>query len=163
MTDKRSVEGSAERAADRGNDFGFSMDSRPSLGNADVVRGLMTEFGSDIVNVRIQYNSDKLDGEQAQARVRDLAASYGKIVMGQDDRYDAMPWNSPEHLGRRIKLVTAEVDGVSGPGELLFLTIGSSLMDLAAAHEAGRVSDSEAERHTKDMLEDTANLILGTR
>lgn len=163
MTDKRSVEGSAERAADRGNDFGFSMDSRPSLGNQDVVRGIMSEFGADIVNVRKQYNQDKLDSEQAQAKVRELAKSYGDIVMGRDARYDALPWNSPERLGRRIKLVVADVDGVSDEGELLFLTIGSSLMDLAAAHEAGRVSDGDAENHVQAMLEDTANLVLGLR
>lgn len=165
MTDPREIEGSPERAADRGRaeDLGFSMDSRPSLGNADVVRGLVSEFAAAVVDVRKQYNQDKLSGEQAQAGVRELAREYGAIVMGRDAQYDALPWNSPERLGRRIKLVVPAVAGIDDPGELLFTTVGSSLSSLAAAHEQGRLPDADAERHTQDMLEDTANLILGLR
>lgn len=165
MTDPREIEGSPERAADRGRaeDLGFSMDSRPSLGNADVVRGLVSEFASQVVDVRKQYNQDKLTGEQAQARVRELAGEYGSIVMGRDAQYDVLPWNSPERLGRRIKLVVPAVDGVDDPGELLFLTVGTSLSSIAAAHEQGRLTDADGEHHTKEMLEDTANLILGLR
>lgn len=163
MTDPRLIEGSPERAADRGNDFGFSMDPRPSLGNVDVVRGLVSEFAAAIVDTRKQYNLDKLSGEQAQQRVRELAREYGDTIMGRDSRYDAMPWNDPARLGRRIKLVVPTIDEVADPGELLFLTIGTSLMSLAAAHEQGRVPDENAEKHTQAMLEDTANLIVGVR
>lgn len=165
MTDPREIEGSPERAADRGRaeDLGFSMDPRPSLGNVDVVRGLMSEFGAAIVDVRKSYNLDKLTGEQAQQRVRELAGEYGNIIMGRDNRYFALPWNDPDRLGRRIKMVVPAVAGVADPGELLFLTIGTSLMAIAAAHEGGRLTDEDGERHTKEMLEDAANLILGTR
>lgn len=165
MTDPRKIEGSPERAADRGRaeDLGFSMDPRPSLGNVDVVRGLVSEFAAQVVDVRKQYNLDKLTGEQAQHRIQDLAREYGNIVMGRDDRYFALPWNDPSRLGRRIKLVVPAIDGVAEPGELLFLTVGSSLAALAAAHEAGRVTDADGEQHAKEMLEDTANLILGHR
>lgn len=165
MTDPREIEGSPERAADRGRavELGFSMDSRPSLGNLDVVRGLVSEFAAAIVDARKQYNLDTLTGEQAQERVRELAREYGDVVMGRDSRYDAMPWNDPARLGRRIKLVVPPVDGVADPGELLFLTIGTSLMALAKAHEEKRLPDPDAEQHTKSMLEDTANLIAGIR
>lgn len=163
MTDPRLIEGSPERAADRGNDFGFSMDPRPSLGNVDVVRGLVSEFSAAIVDTRKQYNLDKLSGEQAQQRVRELAREYGDTIMGRDSRYDAMPWNDPTRLGRRIKLVVPAIDEVADPGELLFLTIGTSLMSIAAAHESDRLPDKDAEKHTKAMLEDTANLIIGVR
>lgn len=163
MTDPRLIEGSPERAADRGNDFGFSMDTRPSLGNADVVRGLVSEFAAAIVDTRKQYNLDKLSGEQAQQRVRELAREYGDTIMGRDSRYDAMPWNDPARLGRRIKLVVPTIDEVTDPGELLFLTIGTSLMSIAAAHESDRLPDKDAEKHTQAMLEDTANLIVGVR
>lgn len=165
MTDKREIEGSPERAADRGReeDLGFSMDPRPSLGDADVVRGLVSKFGSDVVAVRRGYLEDTLTAKEAQARIRDLAREYGGIVMGRDESYFALPWNNEARLGRRIKLVVPAVEGVEDPGELLFLTIGTSLSSLAASHEAGRVTDKDAESHTKAMLEDTANLILGLR
>lgn len=165
MTDKREIEGTHERAADRGReeDLGFSMDPRPSLGNADVVRELVSKFGADVVAVRREYLEDKLTGQEAQARIRDLARDYGAIVMGRDKDYFALPWNCDTRLGRRIKLVVPAVEGVNDPGELLFLTVGTSLSSLAASHEAGRVTDEDAEHHTKEMLEDTANLILGLR
>lgn len=165
MTDKKEIEGTPERAADRGREveLGFSTDPRPSLGNADVVRELVSKFGSEVVAVRRDYLEDKLTGPEAQARIRDLARDYGAIVMGRDADYFALPWNCETRLGRRIKLVVPAVDGVNDPGELLFLTVGTSLASLAASHEAGRVGDKEAEHHTQTMLEDTANLILGLR
>lgn len=165
MTDPREIEGTPERAADRGRaeDLGFPMESRPSLGNADVVRGLVSEFASQVVDVRKQYNLDKLTGEQAQQRVHELAREYGAVVMGKDARYLALTWNDPDRLGRRIKLVVPATPGVDEPGELLFLSVGSSLMSIAAAHEGGRLTDEDGEKHTKDMLEDTANLLLGLR
>lgn len=55
------------------------------------------------------------------------------------------------------------IDEIADPGELLFFTVGTSLMSLAAAHEQGRVPDENAEKHTQAMLEDTANLIVGVR
>lgn len=165
MTDPREIEGSPERAADRGRaeDLGFSMDPRPSLGNADVVRGLVSEFAAAIVDTRKQYNLDKLTSEQAQARVHELAKEYGDTIMGRDSRYATLPWNDPTRLGRRIKLVVPSIDEIADPGELLFFTVGTSLMSLAAAHEQGRVPDENAEKHTQAMLEDTANLIVGVR
>lgn len=165
MTDQREIEGTAARAADRGRaeDLGFSMDSRPSLGNADVVRGLMSEFATAIVANRKAYNEGKTDGEAAQARVRELSKEYADIIMGRDKRYDALPWNDPARLGKRIMLVIPEVDGVEDPGEALFLTVGTSLNTIAVAHEEDRMSDHDAEHNTKAMLEDAANLILGTR
>lgn len=165
MTDKREIEGTPERAADRGReeDLGFSMDPRPSLGDADVMRNLVSKFGADVVAVRREYLEDKLTGKEAQERVRELARDYGSIVMGRDKDYFALPWNSESRLGRRIRLVVPAIDGVNDPGELLFLTVGTSLSSLAASHEAGRVTDDDAESHTKEMLEDTANLILGLR
>lgn len=165
MTDKREIEGTPERAADRGRevDLGFSMDERPSLGNADVVRGLVSQFGTDVVAIRRQYLQDELTGPESQQRIKDLAKDYGAIVMGRDDNYFALPWNSETRLGRRIKMVVSPIDGVNDPGELLFLTVGSSLASLAAAHEAQRLSDDEAKHHSTTMLDDTANLILGLR
>lgn len=165
MTDPREIEGSPERAADRGraDDLGFSMSSKPNLGNADVIAGLLSEFGSAAVSIRKRYNEGKIDGDQAKSELRELAVEYGNIVMGRDDKYEALPWNSPDSLGRRIKLVVPAINGVGDPGELLFLTIGTSLMSIAAAHEENRLTDDAGEKHTQDMLQDTAALLLGLR
>lgn len=165
MIDPREVEGSPERAADRGReeDLGIVVTDKPSLGSASVVQGLVSEFAGAVVVVRKRYNQDKLTGEQAQADLRALAKEYGDIVMGRDDRFQALPWNDPSRLGRRIKLVTAPIDGVTDPGEQLFLTIGTSITELAVSHEEGRTSDEAAKAAMQAMLEDTAKLVQGVR
>jgi hypothetical protein len=166
MQDPKEIEGTPERAADRGReeDLGFpSPGAMPSLGNPAVVRAMVSEFAGAVVGVRRLYNEDKLTGDQSLAQIHDLATEYGGVVMGRDARYQSLPWNSLESLGRRIKLVVAAVDGVTDPGELLFLTVGMSLVEIAQAHEDGRMSDDDAKSKVQAMLEDTANLIMGLR
>lgn len=162
--DEKEIEGSAARAADRGKaeDLGFQVSDKPSLGNPDVVRALVSEFAASVVAIRGEWLRAGGGGKPSD-RVRELAQEYGRAIMGHDDRYAVLPWNNPDRLGRRIRLVVPEEPGVSDPGELLFLTVGASLLEISAAHEAGRLPDADAERHTKAMLEDTANLILGVR
>lgn len=165
MPDPREIEGSAERAADRGReeDLGFTVSGRPSLGNPDVVRGLVSEFAASVVGARRGYNEDRLSGEQAQAALRDLAVEFGRIIMGFDGRYQALPWHDPLRLGRRISLVVPAIEGIADPGVLLFVTVGTSLVEIAAAHEDGRITDEDAKAKAQEMLEDTINLILGVR
>jgi len=166
MMDPKEIEGSPERAADRGReeDLGFQAPTaQPSLGDPDVVRGLVTEFASQVVAARRAYNEDKLDGEAAIERVRELAREYGNVIMGRDRRYQPLPWNDPARLGRRIRLVVPAQDGVEDPGELLFTVVGSSLVSLAAAHEDDRMSDDDVKSKVDVMLADTCDLLLGLR
>lgn len=160
---KKEIEGTPERAADRGRaeDLGYVVSSQPSLGDPSVVRALVSEFAAGVVSVRGKW----LSGREADplARVRELAREYGDIVMGRDSRYGALAWHNPSRLGQQIALVTPAEPGVTDPGELLFVTVGTSLVEIAAAHEAGRLPDSDAERHTRALLEDTAALIVGVR
>lgn len=159
----KSIEGSPERAADRGRaeDLGYVVSSQPSLGDPLVVRALMSEFASGVVAARGRW----LTGAEHDpvARIRELSREYGDIIMGRDGRYQALPWHNPARLGRRIALVTSAEPGIEDPGELLFVAVGSSLSEIAAAHEAGRLPDADAERHTRVLLEDAADLIVGVR
>jgi len=163
--DPKEIEDSPERAADRGReeDLGFTVSTKPSLGDPDVVRGLVSEFASQVVAVRKDYNAGKVAGEAAQARIAELGLEYGKIIMGFDSAYSALPWNDPTRLGRRIRLVTPAIDGITDPGAQLFLTLAGSLVELAVAHEEGRLPDEEVKSQADVMLEDVANLILGLR
>ena len=165
MTDPKELEGSPERAADRGReeDLGFPVGDTPSPGSPGVVRGLVSQFAVDVVDVRKRYNAGRLSGDEAQEQIRDLAVEYGNIVMGRDSRYAPLPWNDPGRLGRRIKLVVPPTDGVEDPGELLFLTVGLSLVELAASHEEGRTDDAQAKLAASTMLDDTVQLLLGVR
>lgn len=164
--DPREIEGSPERAADRGReeDLGFKPPgSRPSLGNPDVVRALVSEFAQQVVGVRRAYNEDKLSDQQSLDRIHELSVEYGRIVMGVGSGYEPLPWHDPARLGRRIRLVLPAEEGIEDPGELLFFSIASSLIDLAVLHEDGHMSDDDVKAKVDEMLSDTANLILGVR
>lgn len=164
--DPRSEEGSQARADDRGReeDLGFVVErDRPSLGDPGVVQALVSEFAGAVVGVRKRFNEGKLDGDKAQERVRDLAREYGDTIMGRDRRYASLPWNDPARLGRRIALAVPAVEGVTDPGEQLFMTIGTSLVELAVEHEEGRMSDDDVKQKAQEMLADTVGLILGVR
>jgi len=165
MVDPREIEGSPERAADKGRqeDLGLEFGSKPSLGDPSVVGSMVSLFAHEVVETRKDYNLDKLSSEQAQERVRELAREYGRIVMGRDSRYAALPWNDPARLGRRIKLVVPAESGIDDPGELLFLNVGASIMSIAAAHEREELSDAEAKSKAQEILEDVVSLILGLR
>lgn len=167
MTDPRTIEGTPERAADRGrgDELEFAEDARPSLGDPSVTRGLVSEFAAECVDVRKRYNLDKLSGEQALEELRRLAQEYGAVVMGRSDKYATQRWHSPGpgRLGMRIEKVTSPAEGVTDPGERLFLSVGNSVMSIAQAHEIGELTDQAAEAHAQSILEDAANLILGVR
>lgn len=161
--DKREIEGSPERAADRGRqeDLGWPESARPSLGDPAVVRGLVQDFATEVIGVRADYNGDKLTGQQAQDAIRAAAVRYGGIFMGRDGKFEALPWNDPARLGQRILLSAGSVDGVDDPGEALFLILSRSLTDIAVAHEDGRLSDPAAKQNLKDALDSVVDLLLG--
>lgn len=165
MTDPREIEGTPERAADRGRaeDLEFGIFEQPSLGNLDVVRELVSEFAGKCVDIRKRYNGGTLDGDDARAELRKLSTRYGDIVMGRGEGYHALPWhsNGPGRLGSRIRQVVPAERGINDPGELLFLTAGTSIAALSAAHEEDRITDHDAEQQLQAMLADLANLIAG--
>jgi hypothetical protein len=154
------------RAADRGReeDLGFTAPgSRPSLGDPGVVSAMVSEFAQQVVGVRRSYNEDKLSGDQAVEKVRELATEYGRVVMGLDSRYQPLPWHDPARLGRRIKLVVPAEDGVEDPGILLFVALGAALVDLSSQHESGQMADDDVKAQAGEMLQDVVHLILGLR
>lgn len=136
------------------------MGALPSLGDPSVVRGLVQDFATEIVNARTDYNADKISGAQAQQQIKEVAAKYGAIVMGRGEGFSPLPWNSPERLGRRIRLVV-DVPGDADPGETLFLELARSIVDIAVEHENGRLSDPAAREHLTTGLDSVAEVLMG--
>lgn len=159
---KKSIEGSPERAADRGRaeDLGFEMSDLPSLGDPSVVRQLVVEFATAIINARKDYNADKLSGGQSQALIKGAVAKYGDIFMGLDKGFSALPWHSPEQLGERIRKVLA-VDGDTSPGHALFLSLGRSIVDILVEHENNRMTDVDAKNHLQAGIDSTIEVLMG--
>lgn len=160
--DDVSIEGSAARAADRGRDqLGFEEDPRPFLGSLRVVQDLLATFCEEVIATRTAYLKDEITPDEAKFKVRQLAAKYGNIIMGRDDKYKADEWHSPRRLGVRIPKVIAPVKGVTDPGEQLFLTLGASLSSISVAYGENRLTDDEAQHHIMTLQSEAAGLILG--
>ncbi|ECN9265183.1 hypothetical protein ZL58_14200 [Salmonella enterica subsp. enterica serovar Typhimurium] len=161
--DDVSVEGSAARAADRGRDqLGFGeSDGKPSLGDPSVVAELVADFCEAVIGVRTRYLNDEFDGAKAKFYIRQIAFEYGRIVMGQDERFQPLAWHSPKNLGARIKKVIQPVPGIDDPGNALFFTLASSLSSLSVALGEGRMSDADAKQHLIDLQKQANDLILG--
>jgi len=122
---------------------------------------LQRDFGAAVVDVRRRYNLDELTSDGALAAIDKLAHQYGDIVMGRDKAYDALPWNSPEHLGARIHARLPEAGEDPDPGKALFLALARSLLDVAMAHEDGKLKDGEAQGHVEAAISSVADLVLG--
>ncbi len=163
--DKREIEGSPERAADRGRaeDLGWPAGDRPSLGDPDVVLQVVREFSAAVVDVRRRYNLDELTNDDALADVDRLAGQYGDVIMGRDSAYTALPWNSPDQLGAHIDKRLPEAGEDPDPGKALFLALARSLLDVVVAHEDGNLKDGEAKSHVEAGISAVADLILGVR
>jgi hypothetical protein len=159
--DKREIEGSRERAADRGRqeDLGWPEGGKPSLGDPTVVNGLVRDFATEVIGIRTDYNRGKLSGDEAKRRIRAAARQWGDIFMGRSGDFAALPWNK-QSLGAQIRRVLAVADDAD-PGETLFLELARSITDVAVEHEAGRLSDPAAKQHLRDALGSVAELLMG--
>ncbi|EAB4417319.1 hypothetical protein D7B12_17975 [Salmonella enterica] len=160
--DDVSVEGSAARIADRGRDqLGFNPGNRPSLGDANVVADLVADFCAEVIETRAQYLRDEISPDEAKMKIRKTAFTYGQIIMGENDHYEAQNWHSPLRLGKRIQKVIPPVKGIDHPGYQLFLTLAGSLSSLSVVLTEGRMSDAEAKAHLMSLQKQANELILG--
>lgn len=98
MFDQKSVEGSPERAADRGRpDAGLvdaARDFERSLGNPEVVQRVVQKFGEGIVELIGMRRDGHMEAEELAAQIRTLCQSCGAVFMGEDPAYLPVPgWN----------------------------------------------------------------------
>lgn len=162
MTDRKQIEGTEERAADRGRDqLGFpDVNDLPFLGDPAIVESLVRSFLGRVIDIRTAYNEDKMDGPEAAEAVQDAADQYARIFMGQDKGYAAQPWNSPEQLGASLSAVGFDPD----PAKAclgLFLKTAGDLVAAMALHEEGKLDDDTAQLAIDAAAEDGTYLLLG--
>lgn len=159
--DPRTIEGSKERAADRGRDqMGFPDLSKPNLGAPAVVESLLRGFLGRVVEIRAAYNADEMDGPESAQAINDAAAQYARIFMGGDGDYGAMPWNSPAQLGAHLSATGYDPDPARSC-ESFFLKAAGDLVANMALHEDGKMDDETAQFVVDAAVEDGTALLLG--
>lgn len=162
-TDPRTIEGSPERAADRGREQGFEFFAQEGepLGSPEVAEALVRQFLGECLEARVAIHEDKATPEEAKARMQEAAKRYAAIFMGRDKAYAASPWNSPDGLGAYI---AANYEGAGDKDEAcesFFLRLAADMMKLAKAHEDDELEDDAAQFQTDALVEDAVITLLG--
>lgn len=163
MVDKRSIEGSSERAADRGRDM-FDPIGDSTLGSYETVDGLVRQFLGEIVDTRKAYHEDKLEGPQASEKVQEIASKYAAIFMGKDASYGPTAWNSPEQLGEHL---LAALEGKStseaAAADYLLRVASDFIVAVSIPIELDELDDETAQFRIEATVEDCVYALLGIR
>ncbi len=155
--DQEEIEGSEERARDRGEPIGFGhfaeASDKPFLGDPDVVEGLLRAFLSSAHDAAGQAGaSDKIAG-----LIETLAGAF----YGQSSDYDAQPFNSPEQLGRFIneQLGTSEDEAKTVP--MLLWNLVTEVFAVRADLIGEKIDDDAAQFRVNAAVDDAARILIG--
>ncbi len=144
MTDAVTIEGSKERAAERGEpDFGLVEAARTagdSLGNPAVVERLVQGFCHRVVEMLAWRRDGTIDAVELVTKVRAECASLGAIFMGADPEFVAVAgWNTERGLGNAVKVSIGgdRVRMAGGAGPALFEWLAEQLMAAFLSMDGG--------------------------
>lgn len=161
--DRREIEGTAERAADRGRAEGFeAFDSQDdNLGMPDVVDSLVRGFLALVMQQRIKAHAEELTVEALQKAIVEASKRMADTFMGYTSDYAKSAWNTPEHLGAYI---AANYEGAGSPdeaAEAFFLRLAADMMLIAKEHEEERIDDEVAQFQVDALVEQACQTLLG--
>ena len=161
--DPRTIEGSPERAADRGQEQGFEYFSQDGqqLASPEVAEGLVRQFLAECIEARVAIHEGKATPEEAKARMQDAAKRYAAIFMGKDSAYAASPWNSPDGLGAFIAANYQGSGDKDQACEAMLLRLAADMMKIAKAHEDEQLDDDAAQFQADALVEDALGTLLG--
>jgi hypothetical protein len=161
--DPRTIEGSPERAADRGREQGFEYFAQDGqqLASAEVVEGLVRQFIGECIDARLAIHEERFTPEQGTNAMQDASKRYAAIFMGKDKAYAASPWNTPEALGAHIAANYEGAGDKDAACEALFLRLAADTMKIAKAHEEDELEDDAAQFQLDALVEDAVITLLG--
>jgi hypothetical protein len=162
MTDRNQIEGSKERAANRGQEPGFVGLSDGSLARPDIVQNLVREFLGKVIDVRTSYNAGTLPADEAPGKIKIIADDYAAIFLGESEDYEALPWNAVEYLGLHLSTL---LKGEETPEEApcaYFLYLASTLIDtIVVPYEDDQIGEEMVNFRIDALVDDAVNAFLG--
>ena len=142
MKDRRSIEGTKERAADRGW-MGLDVPEGDALNSPTVAESIVREFLGKVIDLRAKYNADKINGEQTLEKIKEQAQAYADIFMGKASGY-------------------AKTDCNDTAAYAFFLYLASSLTEHAIIpHENDELDEDDARFRMDALVDDAILLLLG--
>jgi hypothetical protein len=157
-----SIEGSAERAADRGRDFFDPISgSKPFLGSPDVLDALVRSFLGKLVDIRIAYNSDQIEGTEASKQIAALCESHAATVTGRNADYEAAKWNSDEQLGAFLAAMFTDVAADRGAHTFFYKLAGDFITGVIIPAENEELTDESGSFRTDVLVEEAVAALQG--
>lgn len=161
MTDRRTIEGTKERAADRGW-MGLDVPEGELLTSPTVAESLVREFLGKVIELRAAYNGDKITGEQALEKVKEHAQSFANIFMGKTSGYAKTEWNAPERLGAHLAAAIDDDEAEDTAAYAYFLHLATSLTEnTIIPHENDELDEDDARFRIEAQVDDALILLLG--
>lgn len=169
MTDKRiEIEGTPQRAADRGQPDGFTFFAEPTgadqryLGDRADVESIVSQFFGEVHAIRSDAGHGRISGSEAMEKLHGAANRYAGIFHGAEPQsFRSMPFNTPEGLGAFVN----QRLGMSEPDDkavaVLFMSAATQLLAAYDDHQSGVRSDEDVRFAIDAALEDTTDILLG--
>lgn len=161
MADRKEIEGTKERAADRGQPFGLEFfekapDGLP-LGDPEVVRNLVVGFAGE-VNTLVE---EAAAGQDRAAAFTALCARYADLFTGKSDGYALMPFNSEAGLG---EFLVARYQMDCGPDDAAFNFfgyVGGQVREAAFGVLTGELEPDAAKFRIAVTIDEAVGSLLG--
>lgn len=171
MTDPRTVEGSKERAADRGAPDRALVEAArtvgDSLGNPAVVERLVQGSCHRLLEFFKWRRTGQIDADELVSQIRGECTSMGAIFMGGESPYAAVPgWNSSRGLGMAITVLLGgeAVRAAESPAAALFEWLAGQLMVAYLEMNAEGAADvDEVGASAQACITSVIDTLLGTR
>lgn len=161
MTDRRNIEGTKERAADRGQ-MGLSIPDGDALTSPSVAESVVREFLGKVIDLRAAYNGDKITGEQALEKLKEYAQAFANIFMGKGSGYAKTEWNTPERLGAHLAAAIDDDETKDTAAYAFFLHLATSLTEnTIIPHENDELDEDDAKFRIDAQVDDALTLLLG--
>jgi len=162
MVNRVEIEGSKERAADRGSAEGLVIPENQdrSLAVPSVVEGIVRQWLMDLMDIRLRWLKDEISGDQAIEEMRLIHKGAQAIFYGRAEGYETTSWNAEQGLGRHLvnKVVGGEVQ------DAVFRTFyfaASEILPGLQDHAAGKMNDDMMEAMIEELISRYAAHMLG--
>lgn len=166
MRNRVEIEGTEERARDRGEDtlFApfFSAKQQDFLTDPDVAYAVVSSFLSEVLEVDVRHEKDEIDDIAARDAVVKICDRYAAIFMGQSEDYAPTIWNRPEGLGLYlVKVVGVPESKENAVRAVLLRAAASFLNDVVAPFASDEIDEEAAKFRIAAAKEDLVTVLLG--
>jgi|GEM_PF-6139516 len=160
------IEGTPERAKDRGDTTGLGFFAKPLgdspyLGSPDVVDSIVRAFCQDALNLRIAVGYGEISQDAFMTKLNALADRNASIFTHPSAPYRFMPFNSVDGVGEFVKAALGMSDPADVAVHTMFMNTANQIFAAHALHLSGTATDDDVQFQIGAAVEDATRMLLG--